>query len=85
MIVHRNEDNKRFFVKSKQTYEKEIYLNVKNVEIRKSISKLMLLSDKLKLSSFLSLLFQLCLFDSASFAFDMLFSVWNHWMLANFC
>ena len=52
MIVHRNEDNKCFFVKSKQTYEKEIYLNVKNVDIRKSISKLMLLSDKLKLSSF---------------------------------
>ena len=40
------EDNRSFFTKFKQTYEKERYLNLKNFE-KKAISKLRLSSGKL--------------------------------------
>ena len=43
-----NEDNNRsFFTELKQSYEKERYLNLKNFEIRSSLSKLRLSSNKL--------------------------------------
>ena len=42
------EDNNRsFFTELKQSYEKERYLNLKNFEIRNSLSKLRLSSNKL--------------------------------------
>ena len=42
-----NVENKSFFTEIKQTYEMERYLNLKNFEIRKAISRLRLSSHKL--------------------------------------
>ena len=42
-----NKDNRSFFTQLKQTYDKERYLNFKNFEIQRAMSKLRLSSNKL--------------------------------------
>ena len=42
-----NSENKSFYTELKQTYEMERYLNLKNLEIRKAISRLRLSAHKL--------------------------------------